>query len=417
MVEKKTKEIMNIAGFEVPIEGGIVEFKVIYNPYSLEEIEKFILTLGSDDLPAFGGTFMGGVYLQQVPSELASCIKAILDSGKEIKSYLEIGVAAGGMAFIINHFFKPSRIVLIDDNQHPKSKLRPSILQGIVTEQAIGNSHEQRVIDSVTGSFDLVFFDGDTGYEATMADVSNYASKLTKGGFLALHDTANKGFGVCRAVKELAQGYDFTLVGEWIESTTCGIALFRKEMDTNEIFKKVTNKIENLTTNIPGLITQNEFQWLYEKAHGMETILEIGAWKGKSTFSLLSGCKGIVWSVDHFRGSPLEINGAEREAQDGKIKDIFLQNVGHFSNLHLLEMDSLDAVKQFKEKSIDMIFIDGDHRLEAVRLDLKVWYPICKKLFCGHDYDPGHPGVVQAVDELGMNVVVGPDWIWSMRIK
>jgi len=205
---------------------------LVHDPHPLEEIEKVIMASGSDDLVTFGGSYIGGVYLQQVPSELSSCIKAILDSGKEIMSYLEIGVAAGGTTFIINHFFHPFRIVLIDDNQHPKVKFRSAILRGVATEQKIGNSHNQEIIDSVSGPFDLILLDGDTGYDATMADISNYTSKLTAGGFLILHDTANSGQGVYHVVKELAQGTEFTLVGEWISGSgpSCGIALFRKDM-------------------------------------------------------------------------------------------------------------------------------------------------------------------------------------------
>jgi len=199
------------------------------------EIESFISAAGSDDLPTFGGSFVGGIYLQQVPSELASCIKAIMatsNSNSPINSYLEIGVAAGGTAFIINHFFHPSRIVLIDDNQHPKSKHRAAILQGINTEQIIGNSHDYNIIDRVDGLFDLIVLDGDTSYEGTLADVSNYLPKLAKGGFLVLHDTANLGLGVCRVVEELRQGTNLAFLGEWIakEVPSCGNVLFRKEM-------------------------------------------------------------------------------------------------------------------------------------------------------------------------------------------
>lgn len=228
VVEKKVK--IFIGDKEViPVDS----FKIQGYVPTIEEIEQFILDSGSDDLPTFGGSFCGGIYLQQVPSEFASCIKAILDSGVEISSYLEIGVAAGGTAFIINHFFHPTRIVLIDDNQHPKTKYRKEILGDISTEQIVGNSHIQTIIDSVTAPFDLVFLDGDTGYDSTMADIANYASKLVKGGFLVLHDTANKGQGVYQVVQELSKGQKFALVGEWIASTgpSCGIALFRKDME------------------------------------------------------------------------------------------------------------------------------------------------------------------------------------------
>jgi len=217
---------------EVATEPIIVEVDLDMDKRRLDFITKFILDSGSDDLPTFGGSYVGGIFLQQVPSELASCIKAILDSGVEISSYLEIGVASGGTTFIINHFFHPSRIVLIDDNKHPKTKYRSTILRGIVTEQIVGNSHTPAIINNVIGPFDLILLDGDTGYDATMADISNYTPHLAKGGFLILHDTANSGQGIYHVVKELAHGTnDFTLIGEWIADSgpSCGIALFRKE--------------------------------------------------------------------------------------------------------------------------------------------------------------------------------------------
>lgn len=168
---------------------------------------------------------------------------------------------------------------------------------------------------------------------------------------------------------------------------------------------------------IEGLfITQNESDWLFERAQEMESIVEIGSWKGRSTYSLLTGCKGTVHAVDHFRGSPFEINNTEKEAKDGKIKDFFLQNVGHFQNLKLLEMDSMEAAKLFAMKSVDMIFIDADHRYHAVKADIEAWAPKCNKLLCGHDYDRGHPELRQAVDEAGFKFTLGPDSIWSVML-
>jgi len=206
------------------------------NPNSLQEIEKFITSCGSDDLPTFGGSFVGGIYLQQVPSELALCIKSILDSGQDIQSYLEIGVAAGGTVFIINHFFHPSKIILIDDNQHPKVKFRASILKDIATTQIIGNSHDPKIFNDKTSTFDLIFLDGDNSYEGTMADITNYSPKLNPGGFLAIHDTGFKSWGVSQAVRELIDNKKLAFIGEWIakEGPFCGIALFRKDATIND---------------------------------------------------------------------------------------------------------------------------------------------------------------------------------------
>lgn len=53
-------------------------------------------------------------------------------------------------------------------------------------------------------------------------------------------------------------------------------------------------------------------------------------------------------------------------------------------------------------RSIDLVLVDGNHRREWVEKDCNLWLPKLKvggwALF--HDYGPGWPGVMQAVDEL-----------------
>ena len=71
---------------------------------TMQSIIDFILASGSDDLATFGGKHEGGIHCQQIPDELAPCILAILESGETINAYLEIGVAAGGTTFLVNHY-------------------------------------------------------------------------------------------------------------------------------------------------------------------------------------------------------------------------------------------------------------------------------------------------------------------------
>ena len=49
----------------------------------------------------------------------------------------------------------------------------------------------------------------------------------------------------------------------------------------------------------------------------------------------------------------------------------------------------------------DVVFIDADHSYDACRNDMMLWWPKVKPggIFCGHDYNENHPGVVKAVDE------------------
>lgn len=142
-----------------------------------------------------------------------------------------------------------------------------------------------------------------------------------------------------------------------------------------------------------------ELLWLYLTAKEMDSIIEIGSWRGRSTHALLSGCKGTVWAVDHFKGSRDQINDelAFSEIEKGDVYRDFFKNVGHFKNLKLLKMDSLEAVKKFKDNSVDLVFIDGGHGYGEVKQDIKAWYPKTRKIVCGHDFD--FPGVNKAVHE------------------
>ena len=229
MTKSNKKNIDNIIPEQTP---EIQKPEVDPNP--LSTIESFISALGSDNLPIFGGTYVGGIHIQQVPYELASCVKYLLDCGKTINSYLEIGVTAGGTTYIINNYFHPANIILIDDNQHPKSRLRAGILSNIPTKQFIGISQNQTIIDSISAldlKFDLIFIDGNHYYANVMADINNYTPFLSIGGFVCFHDTAFAGLGVDDAIKELSKNTDFTFINEWIASDGpyCGIALFRKD--------------------------------------------------------------------------------------------------------------------------------------------------------------------------------------------
>jgi len=172
------------------------------------------------------------------------------------------------------------------------------------------------------------------------------------------------------------------------------------------------NRMFGYGNNISGWMSHGEVNWLYLMAQIMDNIVEIGSWMGRSTDALLSGCKGTVWAVDHFKGSPNEDLAERAKTED--IFKIFMDNVGHYKNLKLLKMDSLEAAEKFKDKSIDMVFIDGGHEYEEVKVDIEVWLPKVKKLICGHDYYRG--GVKRAVDEIFGHVNIF-DLIWIKPIK
>ncbi len=171
--------------------------------------------------------------------------------------------------------------------------------------------------------------------------------------------------------------------------------------------------------NIAGWFSYPEQLFLYTQGKLMDSFVELGSWKGKSTHALCSsGCPNVI-AIDHWKGSKFEPE-AHAEAGSGSVFEEFKKNVGHFTNLKPMNADINDVVDSFPEGSVDAVFIDAGHTYEEVKNDIKKWKGKARILLCGHDYCGGWPGVIQAVDEeLG-----GPDevhdtvWVkWLVKPK
>jgi hypothetical protein len=88
----------------------------------------------------------------------------------------------------------------------------------------------------------------------------------------------------------------------------------------------------------------------------------------------------------------------------------------------ILRMPSHEGAEVVEDRSLDFVFIDGDHRYGAVVKDIALWWPKVRAggILSGHDY--GHPeeswGVTEAVDEAfrdGVNL--GDDLVWWVRCE
>jgi Methyltransferase domain len=166
---------------------------------------------------------------------------------------------------------------------------------------------------------------------------------------------------------------------------------------------------------ISGWMTYPELEWLYERSLTMDSIIEIGSWNGRSTYSLCSGCKGTVYAIDPFRVA----KSAKWLVDEGLCRtnfDIFASNMDEFNNIKLFKGTSKQAARsRLLPKKVDMIFIDANHDYEFVLADLKLWSKRATKLLCGHDLNMA--GVYRAVDEFfGIeNVEHISDNIWAIN--
>jgi SAM-dependent methyltransferase len=146
-----------------------------------------------------------------------------------------------------------------------------------------------------------------------------------------------------------------------------------------------------------------QLAWLSERAATRYRILEVGAWKGRTTAVLADATPGKVWVVDNWRptdpedDATLEVEAQGREA----VFDAFLTNMRPWaSRLVVLDMDARHAWSRLGHLLFDMVWLDGDHRYEetadAIRHARGLLAP--GGLLCGHDGE--HDGVRRAVDEL-----------------
>ena len=144
-------------------------------------------------------------------------------------------------------------------------------------------------------------------------------------------------------------------------------------------------------------------------------MVEVGAWKGFTTHALLStGAKVIA--VDHFKGNASEkifFDDMKKGKED--VFDEFIKNVGHFINLSVLKMDSLEAAKLIKDESVDLVFLDGDHAYNSIMSDIVAWMPKVKPggILCGHDILQN--GVPQALFDSRIMVTTYTNttvWMW-----
>jgi hypothetical protein len=157
-------------------------------------------------------------------------------------------------------------------------------------------------------------------------------------------------------------------------------------------------------------MTEGDLHFLYDMAQKYQVCAEIGSWAGKSAHALLSGCKGIVHCIDHFQGSANPIETGNRDV----VPD-FMNNVGSFNNLSIHRMSNIEALSSFKDRELDMLFIDGGHMYHEVVEDITNWYPKIDKMICGHDIKDAQ--VSQAVyDTIGPTCRTADD-IWWLELN
>lgn len=132
-------------------------------------------------------------------------------------------------------------------------------------------------------------------------------------------------------------------------------------------------------------------------------VLEVGSWLGDSAIALQEGGSDVVHCVDTWEGSegdPSRAWVAAAGGSDAVFEEFCARTRGR--RIRPYHADSLTAAAR-EWRPVDIIYIDADHRYEAVKADILAWWPHLKDdgYMLGHDFGVVQfPGVEKAVREL-----------------
>lgn len=154
---------------------------------------------GSDHLPTFGGTIEGGYHIQQDPGEFAGLVDAL--QGRPIKTYLQVGCAAGGTERFLCEKLGVQALDVIDLGVHPRFPVwlehnRPALeAQGVSVRQHIGDSHEEEAeafLAALGRKYDLIGIDGDHTPAGVRMDWALITPHVQPGTLVWFHDIGSE---------------------------------------------------------------------------------------------------------------------------------------------------------------------------------------------------------------------------------
>lgn len=144
-------------------------------------------------------------------------------------------------------------------------------------------------------------------------------------------------------------------------------------------------KLKGRPAEIPDSL-RNELPELFKEL-GFKVGAEVGVYRGRFTEKFCrAGLK--MSAIDPWIG----YKGAGRSEKAQEMQDYNYQCaqklLSPFKDCTLIRKTSMDALNDFKDESLDFIYIDGDHRFPFIAEDIYNWYWKIKKggIISGDDY-------------------------------
>ena len=179
-------------------------------------------------------------------------------------------------------------------------------------------------------------------------------------------------------------------------------------------YSEVASKVET----IEGFMVEGQDAFLFEKVQSLSdsaVILEIGAFKGRSSVNMGYACVGTkrkVYSMDTWTGNQKDFHITDYEDEwktnitSNGLEDYVLQIKG----------DSKESLKNWEHFSggveIDFVFIDGSHVLEDVFADFQLSFSWLKPggWVAFHDVEFTHHDVVRVWNDVAYPILINHEY-------
>jgi hypothetical protein len=120
--------------------------------------------------------------------------------------------------------------------------------------------------------------------------------------------------------------------------------------------------------------------------------LEVGVDKGEHAKQMLDGWEELTFLhlVDDYTLDP------------HRIKDLSFNLSEYRDKVELVKEKSYYAHRRFTDKSLDFVYLDGDHAYDGIIKDILNFYPKVKKggVLGGHDCTAWYIGVLEAIKQF-----------------
>jgi len=145
------------------------------------------------------------------------------------------------------------------------------------------------------------------------------------------------------------------------------------------IYKKTIKKIDCDRDKILGKIEQIK--------NGI--CVEIGVLNGEYSKKILKQKPKKLYMIDIWDSVEKDYDDISNNKNHPNAYKEALAIANQYSNeAIMIKKNSLEAVLNFEDESIDFLYIDANHAYDFIKKDIEAWYPKVKKggIFGGHDY-------------------------------